>query len=73
MKADYAYYMKVQFLGVGLDSAEELAAASADILNDLFPEIMRRAPDWIEVEEGRYPEPSIETDDDDDAASASVD
>jgi len=52
---EYAYYMKVQFLGVGLESAEELAAGAADMLNLMFPELMRRAPDWIEVEAGRYP------------------
>ena len=35
--------------------AEEFTAAAADLLDELFPEIMLCTPDWIEVEAGRYP------------------
>jgi hypothetical protein len=52
---DYVYYAKVQFLTSGIESAEELASIAGDMLDELLPEIMRRCPDWIEVEAGRYP------------------
>lgn len=52
---DYAYYVKVQFMSSSVESAEELAAIAADMLNDLFPDLMRRLPDWVDVQEGRYP------------------
>lgn len=52
---DYVYYAKVQFLCVGIESAGELARHAGDMLDELLPEIMRRCPDWIEVEAGRYP------------------
>lgn len=55
LRDDYAYYTKVQFLCSTVSSAQELAAVVADMLDDLFPEIMRRTPDWIEVQSGRYP------------------
>jgi len=56
LEDDYAYYAKVQFMTTTAESAEELASMAADMLNDLFPDIMRRLPDWTEVEAGRYPE-----------------
>lgn len=53
---DYAYYLKVQVLGIkGVESREELAEAAASILGDMLPEMMRCVPDWVEVERGRYP------------------
>ncbi len=55
LQDDYAYYMKVQFMSPNVKSGEELAAVAADILNDLLPELMRRVPDWSEVEAGAYP------------------
>lgn len=55
LDAKYAYYLKVQFFSATVSSAEELARLAADILNDLFPEIMHRVPDWTEVEQGIYP------------------
>lgn len=55
LKDDYAYYAKVQFTSSYVTSAEELAGLAADFLNGMFPEIMRRVPDWVEVVEGRYP------------------
>jgi len=51
----YAYYCKVQFMSPRVESAEELARIAADFLNEMLPEIMRRVPDWVEVEAGRYP------------------
>lgn len=52
---DYAYYAKIQFMSTTAQSPEELAALAADMLNDLFPELMRRLPDWVAVQEGLYP------------------
>lgn len=53
---DYAYYLKVQFTSDTAESAERLAEDAALLMNDLLGEIMRCAPDWIEVERGVYPE-----------------
>ncbi len=55
LQDEYAYYMKVQFLSPSVRSGEELAAVAAEMLNDLLPELMRRVPDWSEVEAGVYP------------------
>ncbi|HBS30021.1 MAG TPA: hypothetical protein DEB06_11380 [Phycisphaerales bacterium] len=55
LEDDYAYYAKVQFMSVSADSAEALAKTAAEVLDDLLPDIMRRVPDWTEVEEGTYP------------------
>lgn len=55
LRATYAYYAKVQFTSWDVDSAEELGEVAADMLDQFFPQIMRRVPDWIEVMEGRYP------------------
>lgn len=52
---DYAYYAKIQFTSLTVDSAEELGEVAGDLLDELMPEIMRCVPDWIEVQEGRYP------------------
>jgi hypothetical protein len=54
LDSDYAYYAKVQFSSITVDSAEELAALAADALRDLFPEIMRCVPNWDEVEAGTW-------------------
>ncbi len=51
----YAYFVKVQFTSFQANSAEELAEQAADFLKEGLPEIMRCLPDWIEVQEGRYP------------------
>jgi hypothetical protein len=52
---DYAYYAKVQVTSATASSHEELATLAADLLDGMFPEIMRRVPDWVDVVEGRYP------------------
>jgi hypothetical protein len=54
LDSDYAYYAKVQFSSITVDSAEELAAMAADALRDLFPEIMRCVPNWDQVEAGTW-------------------
>lgn len=52
----YSYYLKVQFTSASVTSAEELARQAGDFLNEMLPEIMLRAPDWVDVREGRYPD-----------------
>lgn len=52
LQADYAYYAKVQFMSASVETPEELAALVGDLLDELLPEIMRRMPDWIKVEQG---------------------
>jgi hypothetical protein len=48
----YAYYCKVQFnlLGGSNTEPEEFVRLSADLMNDLLPELMRCLPDWSDVE-----------------------
>ena len=52
---DYAYYYKVQFTSANVADAQELAELAGLLLDDLYGEIARCAPDWIEVRAGRYP------------------
>lgn len=54
LRADYAYYLKVQFSG-SFDSAEDLAVAASDLLNEILPDLMLCAPDWHAVQAGEYP------------------
>ncbi len=54
----YAYYAKIQVSTSGVETAEELGELTGDFLDSMFPEIMRRVPDWVEVRAGRYPEGS---------------
>ncbi len=56
LEDDYAFYCKFQFSSSTVSSAEELAQVVADMLAEMFPDLMRRVPDWIEVREGRYPD-----------------
>lgn len=51
----YAYYMKVQFTSTQVGSEDELASAAASLLDDLLGDLMLCVPDWVEVEQGRYP------------------
>jgi len=51
----YAYYLKVQFTGEGMESGEELADVATQLLDELFPDIMLCVPDWVQVESGAYP------------------
>lgn len=55
LKDDYAYYVKVQFLSASVESAEELGVMAGEMLDELFPELARRLPDWTEVQAGLYP------------------
>ncbi|MEL6795666.1 MAG: exosortase/archaeosortase family protein [Planctomycetota bacterium] len=55
---DYAYYLKVQFNASkrgNIQSAEDLASTSGELLSELLPDLMRCVPDWVEVRAGRYP------------------
>lgn len=61
LRNDYAYYAKVQFTAWELESPEALGEVAASLLDELFPQIMRRVPDWIEVMEGRYPPDNAST------------
>lgn len=53
----YAFYCKVQFSSLDVTSAKELGEVGGQMLNEMLGDIMRRVPDWIEVEAGRYPPP----------------
>jgi hypothetical protein len=55
LRADYAYYLKVQFSG-SYDSVDELIENASDLLEDLLPDLMLCAPDWYDVLAGDYPE-----------------
>jgi hypothetical protein len=55
LRADYAYYLKVQVSSADVGSPEELASLAGSLLDDLLGELMRCVPDWVEVEAGRYP------------------
>lgn len=58
LKDDYAYYCKVQFTSPTVSSPEELAEVAGSMLDEMFPDIMRRMPDWVVVKtEGPW-EPS---------------
>lgn len=52
---EYAYFMKVQFTSRDVESAEELGRVAGRFLDEAFPSLMRRVPDWIDVKEGRAP------------------
>jgi hypothetical protein len=55
LEDDYAYYMKVQVSASGLESFDEFAEHSGDLLGELIGEIMRCVPDWTSVKQGLYP------------------
>ncbi len=52
---DYAYFTKIQFTSVMLESPEELGKLAGRFLDEVFPDLMYRMPDWVEVKAGRYP------------------
>ena len=55
-QATHAYYVKVQFSSRDVASADELAELAAEFLNETFPDLMRRVPDWVDVVEGDHPD-----------------
>ncbi|MBO6739532.1 MAG: exosortase-associated EpsI family protein [Phycisphaerales bacterium] len=55
LEDDYAYYLKVQVSASGLESFDEFAHYSGDLVGELIGEIMRCVPDWISVQQGTYP------------------
>lgn len=51
LRERYAYYCKVQFMYIARDgSPEQFVTLASDLLKDLLPEVMKRLPDWAEVE-----------------------
>jgi len=52
---DYAYYLKVQLTSTNASSFEEFAEHASGLIGDTIGEIMRCTPDWVEVQQGRYP------------------
>ncbi|MCC5830557.1 MAG: exosortase/archaeosortase family protein [Phycisphaeraceae bacterium] len=59
----YAYYCKVevQILDV-VDDPELAQRRSEEFLSELMPHVLRILPDWVEVQEGRYPRGESEDD-----------
>lgn len=55
LQADYAYYAKIQFMSASVKTHEQLAELAAKFLDEAFPDIMQRVPDWVNVEQGLYP------------------
>ena len=55
LKADYAYYCKVQFNSSLVKSPEQLGELASSFLSEMMPEIARCVPDWVEVQKGEYP------------------
>lgn len=55
LKDDYAYYLKIQFNSSTVESADELAELSSQLLGELFGDILLCVPDWIDVQTGAYP------------------
>lgn len=54
LRADYAYYLKVQVGSPAAKSDLELTDAAGSLLSELLPEIMRCVPDWTEVEQRKF-------------------
>ena len=63
LQDDYAFYLKVQFTSFTAGSPERLAELAGSLLDDLYAEIARCIPDWVEVEAGRYPDGADDGDD----------
>jgi hypothetical protein len=55
LQDDYAYYLKVQITMSGAVDSAYASKISGQLLTELLPEIVRCAPDWVEVESGEYP------------------
>jgi len=53
---DYAYFLKIQVTGINLESFDEFAQYSGELVGELLGEIMRCVPDWVDVQMGLYPE-----------------
>lgn len=56
LTSDYAFYLKVQVTSASVVSFEDLAGKAGSLLEDLLPDIMLCVPDWVEVQQGNYPE-----------------
>lgn len=53
---DYAYYLKVQVTSQTVESLDELSEVASSLINDLIGDIMYCLPDWVEVDQGLWPE-----------------
>lgn len=52
---DYSYYLKVQVNTATVDSMESFVEYAGEMCSDLIGEMMRCTPDWVEVQEGKFP------------------
>ncbi len=50
LEDEYAYYMKVQFTSSDYDSAEEFVAGAAELLDEMFGDLMQCVPDWSQID-----------------------
>lgn len=55
LNSTYAYYAKVQVTSASVKSGEEMVRASGSLLDELMGDVMLCLPDWVEVQQGRYP------------------
>lgn len=55
LTSQYAFYLKVQVTSHDVSSGEDLATAASSLIGEMLGDIARCAPDWVEVETGRYP------------------
>lgn len=55
LQDDYAYFAKLQFSSFDATSAEQLAQMTAELLNEMLPDIADRLPNWVDVKDGKYP------------------
>ena len=56
LRSDYAFFLKVQITSFSATTAEEFGKVAGEFLQEMLPEIMQCAPDWIEVQRGTFPE-----------------
>jgi len=52
---DYAFYLKIQLTSMSASSFEEFVEHASSLIGETIGEIMRCTPDWVEVQQGRYP------------------
>lgn len=55
LRADYAFFLKVQVTSQSSTDAAQFGQHAAGLLQELLPEIMVCVPDWVEVQRGTFP------------------
>lgn len=55
LRADYAFFLKVQVTSQSSTDAAQFGQYAAELLQELLPEIMVCVPDWVEVQRGTFP------------------